>query len=185
MASTLTVTINRDDVHTIAPATATFEATGDFVVELQNEGQATHVHLHLDDELAEIASIDGSNNRFVEAGKSATVPVSVTGGDRPVTGHLKIVTGYGAETAYVDVDIVTPTERRETVSVDENLSVKQPSPDPPKRRISAGTLGIVILAILALILAGGAILFIDEPVVMGAAGLVVVVVLGGLLFSLR
>lgn len=185
MARTLAVVINREGVHHIEPETGGFEAGDDFSIELRNEGQATHVHLHLDDDLAEVASLGGNTNLFVEAGKERIVPVSIDADERPVTGRLKVVTGYGAETTYIEVTVIPKEEPRETVAVDEELSVKQPREEPATPIVSATTVGVVLLAVLAVAVAAGALFLTDDPLVMGAVGIVVLAVLVGLGFTVR
>lgn len=175
---TLTVAINRDDVHAIAPETTRFETAGDFSVELDNGGQATHVHLHLDDELATVARIRDGNNHFVEAEKSVLVPVTVEDGRRPVTGRMKLVTGYGAETRYVEVSVIEEEEPDTGVRVDESLGVKRaPEPAPTSPGISVGTVALVALALLALVLAGGVALLAGGPAVAVGAAVVLLAVI--------
>jgi hypothetical protein len=110
--------INRTAIHSLE-VPESFDTEGSFVVELRNEGEATHVHLHLDDVLSEVASLDAGNH-YVAGDSSREVRVQVSPGGEPIRGKLKVVTAYGAETRYVDVT-VEPT-RKGSVAVDPGLS---------------------------------------------------------------
>lgn len=172
MPRSFDIVINRDAVHTIEPAVSTYDTVGDFSIVLDNEGQATHVHLHLDDDLARIATLPNGNNYFVEAGKSRTVPVSVGPGHRPVTGRVKVVTGYGAETKYVDISVVDEVDPPRSVAVDERLSVKQPRTESTSSPVITGTTAVgalvllaIGLAIAAMLIAGSAAVFLGAAVV--------------------
>ena len=110
--------INRTAIHSLE-VPESFDTEGSFVVELRNEGEATHVHLHLDDVLSEVASLDAGNH-YVAGDSSREVRVQVSPGGEPIRGKLKVVTAYGAETRYVDVS-VEPT-RKGSVAVDPGLS---------------------------------------------------------------
>ncbi|MFW6382936.1 MAG: DUF7524 family protein [Haloferacaceae archaeon] len=121
MSESLSVSLNDERLHDIRTAAA-FEATDSFPILLKNGDAPVHVHLHLDDALSEVASIP-ANNHFVNADTTRQVDVEVAEGPRPVEGRLKIVTGHGAETAYVDVSVVEPDETADAVDVDETLGV--------------------------------------------------------------
>lgn len=125
MTESLRVELNGDGLHAI-DAPPSFSAAGEFYVVLENAGQAVHVHLHLDDDLSGVARLDGGNH-YVEGGDSQHVHVEASPGPEPVTGKLKIATGYGAETAYIDVRIEPTPESKPGIDVDEELS------KPPKR----------------------------------------------------
>ena len=118
MTDRLVAHINRTAIHSLE-VPESFDADGSFVVELRNEGEATHVHLHLDDALSEVASLDAGNH-YVAGDSSRAVRVNVSPGGEPVRGKLKVVTAYGAETRYVDVT-VEPTGKG-SVAVDPDLS---------------------------------------------------------------
>lgn len=123
MSETLPVYVNRASLHSLE-VPERFETDGSFDVQLINHGEPIHVHLHLDDRLSDIASVDAPNHH-VDRESQRPVRVNV---HRPgsVFGKLKIVTSYGAETRYVDIDLVEPSEPEETVQVDESLSKPQP-----------------------------------------------------------
>ena len=127
MSESLSVDLNEERLHDIRTP-ATFETTDSFPILLKNGDAPVHVHLHLDDALSRVATIP-ANNHYVAADTTRQVTVEVHDGPRPVEGRLKIVTGHGAETDYVDVDVVEPDDRADAVAVDEALSA-------PRRRRS-------------------------------------------------
>lgn len=126
MSQTLPVRINRETPHDIDLDATDFESTGGFELAIENRGEASHVHVHLDDTLSRVAALEGTNH-FVEAEQTQRITVTVRDGPRPVTGKLKIVTGYGAEAAYVDVTIREPVEPERSVTVDEDLAKPNPA----------------------------------------------------------
>jgi hypothetical protein len=109
---TLPVRLNRESLHSLDVPNG-IETDGSFDVLLANHGEAVHVHLHLDDSLSRMATID-ANNHYVQAESERPVRVTV---DHPAEGHgkLKVVTGYGATTRYVDVDLTEPDESEGSV----------------------------------------------------------------------
>lgn len=147
----LAVTLNRDGPHSIEVASPSFEATDSFDIVLDNRGEALHVHLHLDDDLADVASI-ATGNHYVQQGAIRRVRVTVEDGPRPVKGRLEVVTGYGAEREYIDVAIRSPEEVTPKVRVDESLS--KPTPTVEREPVvDTDTLPVVALAAVALLLA--------------------------------
>lgn len=116
-SETLTVHLNRGDIHAIE-APASFASSDSFIIELDNHGEASHVHLRLDEALSGVASLPASNH-YVRPGAVARVPVSVddTG---PVGGILTVATAYGSESEGIEVT-VEPTAGRERVEIDESL----------------------------------------------------------------
>jgi hypothetical protein len=97
-----------------------FESTGSFDVELENHGEAVHVHLHLDDALSEVASIEAINHHL-RPGAVRYVPVAVHDDERSVTGRLKVAAAYGAETRYVDLSLQAVEPTKPPVEVDAAL----------------------------------------------------------------
>lgn len=197
MVQTLPVEINRRSVHSIEPGVRQFETSESFTVELTNYGSATHVHLNVDDGLADAVSFDGGNH-FVEAGHTLRIEASVDQRSRPVSGRLKIVTGYGAETAVIDISVVPPEETPEKapVEVDERLAKPQPrSRERPSRQTGtrSGTeTGLPTRAIAAGALVALALLFVvvgalvaGNPAVILGVGIVLLAVAGAaaLLYS--
>ncbi|MCL7417859.1 MAG: hypothetical protein M8354_08480 [Halalkalicoccus sp.] len=182
MVRTLPVDINRRSVHSIEPRLREFETSESFAIELTNHGSATHVHLNVDDGLADAISLDGGNH-FVEAGRTRRIEATVDQRSRPVSGRLKIVTGYGAETAVIDVSLIPPEEtpEKEPVEVDERLSKPQPRQrDPPAQQpetgISARALAAGALVVLALLFVVIGSLIAGNPAVILGVGIVLVAI---------
>jgi hypothetical protein len=161
VARTLSVDVNRRSVHSIEPEVRQFETSERFIVSLTNHGSATHVHINVDDGLANAISLAGGNH-FIEAGRTHRIEASVDHRSRPVSGRLKIVTGYGAETAVIEVSVIPPeaTPEKAPVEVDERLSKPRPySPEQPTqqaktavplRAIAAGALVFLSLSFVVI-----------------------------------
>lgn len=188
MPASLPVELNADRLHDI-DAPDSFVATGSFSVDLDNQGEAVHVHLHLDDTLSRVARL-GANNHFVDAESMRPVQVDVRRLEEPVTGKLKIVTGYGNETAYVEVTVEPTTEQTESVAVDESLSrPRQPEPEPTaidraRAVVEDTTIPVVILAGVAVLLALAVGVLANSTIVLLTAAVVIVGVLAALVFLL-
>jgi hypothetical protein len=137
---TLSVHVSDGELHDIAVETQSFETAGPFNVELVNHGRAVHVHLNLVEGLERGATLDATNH-FVETETVRTVGVDVVEEALPAGGKVKIVTGYGAETTYVDVTVREAEDRDDTVDIDETLA-EPPNADaaPADREISVGSL---------------------------------------------
>jgi hypothetical protein len=181
---TLPVHLNREELHAVEVPDA-FETSDSFDVGLVNHGTSVHVHLHLDDALSEVASLDASNH-FIDGETQRAAHVSVNGSG-PVTGKLKIASAYGAQTRYVDVRITEPEETESTVEVDESLSKPQPTTTDIGSSGESGTglldspeLVVLVLGALALLVAVVAAVVIDQMVVLLGA----LVVLAGVLAAL-
>ena len=132
----LSVDLNRDGLHRIAAPSA-FETDGPFEIWLRNHGEAIHVHLNLDEELSTVASLDESNH-YVAPYSRRAVEIETERIDTAVTGRLKIVTSYGAESAYTTVTVSPPGTVTERVVVDERLAKPQrsdPEPSTPRERL--------------------------------------------------
>lgn len=115
--TTLTVHLNRTDLHSIE-APESFASADSFVVELDNHGEGTHVHLRLGDAFSGTASIPSSNH-YVRPGATTRIPVSVTD-PGPTGGTLTIATAYGSETETVDLTI-EPNAGKRRVKIDDSL----------------------------------------------------------------
>jgi hypothetical protein len=164
----LPVHVSREEIHSL-DVPASFETGESFDVVFLNHGESVHVHLHLDDTLSEFAHIDASNH-FVEGGSERAVRVYVEADvvpDERVLGKLKLVTGYGARTRWVDIELVSPDEGTSDVRVDESLA-KPPAPETPETgRSILGRPEVPVLGLgaLALVVAGLAVVLVGEPVV--------------------
>jgi hypothetical protein len=153
---TLAADVNRSGVQTLSVPEA-FETDDSFTVELRNHGEATHVHLHLDDALSRVADLDAGNH-YVEGDSTRPVRVSVREAvTEPVRGKLKVVTGYGAETHFVDVT-VTPT-RIQPVDVDPELSKPKAKKNDRGGREFALDLSTLVRALPAVVLSVVAVVF--------------------------
>ncbi|WP_276272378.1 DUF7524 family protein [Haloarcula litorea] len=183
MPDSLPVHVNRRELHGLEVPDA-FETSDSFDVVLTNHGESTHVHLHLDDSLSDVAALDATNHH-VEGGGERRVRVRLTD-DGTARGNLKVVTAYGATTRYVDVRVTEPERRDEPVEVDESLAQPQPKPDPEPDPPLAGSPNLPVLGVgvLALVLALGAALLLRDFLVTVAALLVAVGVLGALAAAL-
>jgi len=131
-----------------------YEATGGFDVRLVNHGEPTHVHLHLDDSLSEIAALEAPNH-YVKGGSERLVRVTVSG-EGAARGSLKVVTAHGAKTRYVNVILTEPEPDEGTVEVGEELAEPQPKPAADSASMSAGKqlpiLAVGVVALFAVVL---------------------------------
>ncbi len=175
------VHVNREQLHALEVPDR-YEADGSFDVAVINHGQSVHVHLHLDDDLSEIATVEASNH-FVDGESQRIVHVAVDG-EGEATGTLKVAAAYGAETRYVTVHITEPEEENRTVEVDESLS--EPQPREPESGGDGGALAaaagkpevlVLALGLVALAAAVAIAIVIDDVVVVGGALAVLVGVL--------
>lgn len=147
MSDTLIVHVNRDHLHSLE-VPETLEVTGGFDVRLINHGEATHVHLHLDDSVSQLASIDAPNHHLKQhSERRIGVTVSEPGHAR---GTLKIVTGYGATTRYVDLTVAEPEPVEQSVEVADELTTPKPIADDGDeplldRTTAAGGIGLTVV----------------------------------------
>ncbi|MGM0372248.1 MAG: DUF7524 family protein [Halobacteriota archaeon] len=158
----LTVYLNRDGMNTVETDERTVRATQSMALLLENHGKPTHIHFHPDDDLAALGSIT-EHHVFVPKGEWRRVELQFME-TAAGTGRLEITAGYGQEKTTVDVE-VTPTEApdatessSESVVQTESEAATEPSPD--------GSL-----------LAGLDTERLGNPVVLGAAGAFLLVVL--------
>jgi len=180
--SQLTVSLNNDGLHSIA-APETFETSEPFDVVLDNDGEAVHVHLNLDETLSAVADIR-ANNHYVEPTGSRPVGVDVDPRTAAVTGRLKIATGYGSEVAYTRITVQPPEADPTHVTVDESLATPQreaPTEPTAAERIGAalaeegGSGLLVTFGLVAVLVAIVVAATLDSGVVIAGA---VVVLLG-------
>jgi hypothetical protein len=179
----LPVHVSRDELHSL-DVPASFEAEGPFDVVLVNHDEAVHVHLYLDDALSEVASIDASNH-YIDGESRRAVRVHVDTAalpDQPVPGKLKLASGYGAHTRWVDVELSPPDDGTSEVEIDESLA-SPPAPDSGGSgssllaRPELPVLGLGVLALAAAAFAAAVLG--DTLVVLGALA-----VLAGVLVAL-
>ena len=190
MTESLRVELNAEGLHAI-DAPPSFSAAGEFYVVLENSGEAVHVHLHLDDDLSNVARLDAGNH-YVEGGDSQHVHVATSPGPEPVTGKLKIVTGYGAETAYIDVTVNPTPDSAPGIDVDEELSrppKREPEPSLAEELADAlparATLPLAALLLLVLVVAGVVVSVVQNTLVVLSVGVVLGAVVVAVFFVLR
>jgi len=142
---------------------SSFETDGPFEVRLRNHGEAIHVHLNLDDELSAAARL-AETNHYVEPYSQRSVPIETRAVSTPVTGRLKVVTGYGTKSTYSTVRLSPPGTVSDHVIVDESLATPQrrePEPPTPLEQLAAlapraiSLPGVAVIAVLiAIVLLG-------------------------------
>jgi hypothetical protein len=173
VADTLAVHLNRDRPHSVE-SPPDFETDGAFAVELRNHGSPSHVHLRLDDDLAAVASLDATNY-YVEDSRSVAVSV----GDEysaAVSGHVEVVTGYGAEATAIPVSLLPPGSLG--VSVEESLSTPaEPDSDPPADRTR--TLAVGGLAVVAVLLSAVLLVTVEGTTALALGALALLLAAGG------
>ncbi|QLK25576.1 hypothetical protein HYG81_16055 [Natrinema zhouii] len=179
----VTVHVNRGSAEALEPSSTSLETNGSFLLSLQGHESPAHVHCRLTGDLERIASIE-EPNYFVERDGVTTVPIAVNTDviDRPVDGHLEVVTGYGSESISIAVTVVPGPA---AVDVDESLAEparSEPEPtalEQASERIPAlsglepGTIAVLALGIVAVGIAALTAASIGSPVV--TAGLAMVV----------
>ena len=188
VSGTLAVHLNRADLHSVELPDS-FASSDSFVVELDNHGEATHVHLRLDDALSEIAAIPTSNH-YVRPGATVRVPVRVHESG-PVTGVLTVATAYGSQSEEVEIT-VEPTAGKRRVEIDESLIERSDdsigsgrTPTQPTR--TTGTPGgldrsTLLGATALIVLVGIALLFVEGVALyIGAIAVLVGLVVAGYL----
>ncbi len=169
MTDELPVHVSRRELHSLG-VPATFETHGPFDVVFVNHGEPVHVHLHLDDALSEVASL-GASNHYVEGESRRAVRVAVDSDalpDEPMLGKLKLVSGYGAHTRWVDVELSAPPDEPTEVEVGESLA------SPPAREtaesgpsvLARPELPVLGLGVLALGVAAYAAVALEQTLVL-------------------
>ncbi len=180
MPDELPVHVSRDEVHGI-DVPPSFSPDGSFDVVFINHGRSVHVHLHLDDTLSTVASIDASNH-YVEGESQRAVRVSVDVDALPedgIEGKLKVVAAYGAQTRWVDIRLSPPAREEASVEVDESLAEPQPrEEEPPESPLFSPELVVAVLAGVALLIALLAVVFIQDAIVVVGALAVLAGVVG-------
>ncbi len=180
MPDELPVHINREELHSLE-VPATFEADGSFDVRLVNHGESLHVHLHLDDSLSEAAAVDAVNH-YVEGSSQRFVRVDVDtdrlDGDRTV-GKLKVASGYGATTRWIDVELSEPRPEEDSMDIDESLAKPQPT-EPDSLVLGSPEIPVLVLGAVALLVAALAVFLVESTVILAGS----IVVLAGVLAAL-
>lgn len=183
MSDELAVHISRDELHALE-IPDTFETDTSFDVVLVNHGPSLHVHLHLDDDLSTVATIDAGNH-YVEGESQRVVHVDVDPGHIPADGmfgKLKVVSAYGSETRWIDVQLTKPAEQTSSVEVDESLAEPQPREPEPRSQSPVDRPALPVLALggVALVVALLVAVVIQQTLVTVGA----LAVVGGVLVAL-
>jgi len=179
----LPVHISRTELHSL-DVPASIEAHGPFDVVFVNHAEAAHVHVHLDDALSEVATIEASNH-YVNGESRRAVRVHVDEAAlpaEPILGKLKIASGYGARTRWVDVELSSPPEEESAVEIDESLT-RPPAPeseDSGSSLLVRPELLVLALGVVALAVALVAALVLEQTAVLVGA----LAVLGGVFVAL-
>ncbi len=181
MTDSLDVAVNRQGLHTLE-VDDRFEADGPFVVELTNHGEATHVHLHLDDDLSAVAGLEASNH-YVESGRSRRVRVQALQPDEwpadVVRGKLKVVVAHGNTRQFVDV-VFDRTTDDDPVEIDPELVASGSGSSSGSGSGSAAgsetstlqLIPVAALGLVAVLLAAGALLGTEVDFALGGFAVV-------------
>lgn len=104
----VTVYLNRDGLNTVEAEERSVQVSRSLSIVIENHGKPTHVHLHPDDDLATLGTIEDPN-WFIPAGEWRDVELTVS---EAATGHgrLEIAAGYGQEEEAINVDVTTPDD---------------------------------------------------------------------------
>jgi len=177
------VHVSRTELHSL-DVPASIEVHGPFDVVFVNHAQPVHVHLHLDDDLSAIATIEASNH-YVDGDSRRAVRVHVDEAalpEEPILGKLKIASGYGARTRWVDIELSAPPEETSEVEVDESLA-RPPAPEPEESSpslLARPEIPVLALGAVALVVALVAALALDHTAVLVGS----LAVLGGVIVAL-
>lgn len=138
----------------------------DFAIEVVNGGKPAHVHLNVDDDLLAILDVE-TGNHFVPRENTLRFPVQVGEGRRPVRGKLKVSTGYGSESRFIELR-VTERSDDDQVTVDETLaepSDRSRDPDVASSLVGdLGAVGAVAAAVVVLLAAAALVGSITSPI---------------------
>ncbi|AWB26384.1 DUF7524 family protein [Halococcoides cellulosivorans] len=135
MTETLPVQISRDGLHELS-VPAEIRVTGAFDIGVTNHGESVHLHVHLEDALADVASVPATNH-FLEADDRRSIPVEMAPPESTFRGKVKLVSAHGSCTRYVDVVVEPPEAAEQTVRVDESLAHPQERPPTPSPAVAA------------------------------------------------
>lgn len=191
----VTVHVNRGAADALEAASRTLETRESFTLLLRGHEMPAHVHCRLGGDLERIASV-GESNYYVEPDAVTAVPVTVNTDaiDRPVDGHLEVLTGYGSESVSIGVTAVPgPPD----VDVDESLAEparSEPEPTALERAVDRftarsgldpATIAVFALGIVAVGIAALTTATIGGPVATAGLGIVVVGVLVALFLLIQ
>lgn len=186
MTQTLPVHISRDSLHSLE-VPASFEAEGSFDIRLINHGGSLHVHLHLDDSLAEVADLDAGNH-YVEGDAERAVRVDVDPEaftEETQFGKLKVASAYGAQTRWIDITVAKPDPESQSVQVDESLATPQPKKEPEPSLLEDRRFPVLALGGVALVIALLTAVLFQEAIVTAGAVIVLAGVIAAVVFLSR
>lgn len=181
MPDELPVHVSREELHSLE-VPESFEATDSFDLQLLNHGESVHLHIHVDDALSAVATVDAGNHH-VERESQRYVRVDIDTDkldDEPLYGKLKVASAYGANTRWIDIKVVEPEESEQTVEVDESLAQPQPSESQETGPLVNPKLLVFGIGAAALLVALTAAVVLQQTVVLLGS----LVVLGGVLVAL-
>jgi hypothetical protein len=169
VTDSLRVNVNRDGLHSIE-VDERFEADGQFAVDMRNHGESSHLHLHLDDDLSQVARLEAANH-YVESGETRSVRVHVKNQREwpadVIRGKLKVVAGHGRETRFVDV-VFDRTTAEEPVDIDPDLAASGSTSSGSGRSAGSSSrsstlrlIPVAVLGVVAVLLAVGALVAAD------------------------
>jgi hypothetical protein len=169
VTDSLRVNVNRDGLHSIE-VDERFEADGQFAVDMRNHGESSHLHLHLDDDLSQVARLEAANH-YVESGETRSVRVQVKNQREwpadVIRGKLKVVAGHGRETRFVDV-VFDRTTAEEPVDIDPDLAASGSTSSGSGRSAGSSSrsstlrlIPVAVLGVVAVLLAVGALVAAD------------------------
>jgi hypothetical protein len=169
VTDSLRVNVNRDGLHSIE-VDERFEADGQFAVDMRNHGESSHLHLHLDDDLSQVARVEAANH-YVESGETRSVRVHVKNQREwpadVIRGKLKVVAGHGRETRFVDV-VFDRTTAEEPVDIDPDLAASGSTSSGSGRSSGSSSrsstlrlIPVAVLGVVAVLLAVGALVAAD------------------------
>jgi len=182
----LPVHISREELHALE-VPASFEATGPFDIRLVNHGKPLHVHLHLDDPLSGVASIDASNH-YVEGKSERRVRVDVDSDrldEESLLGKLKVASAYGAQTRWINVELAAPETDSSAVEVGESLAEPQPREPESGGLLDSPAIPVLALAAVALTVAAATAVLVRNTLVVVGSLVVLAGVLAALVVLLR
>ena len=108
MSESLPVELNGESVHAV-DAPESFTAGGPFHLELSNAGGAVHVHVRVDEGLSPALRLREANH-YVGTGETVRVPVGMVPDHGGATGHLDVVSGYGAQRERIRVTVAADVD---------------------------------------------------------------------------
>lgn len=121
MSESITVHVNRSEHGAIDVDRASIETDRTFDLAVINHGEPVHLHVNPTEAIADALSVEGTN-RYVDAGESTRIPITVAGHVGPLTGNLELATRFGANAAAIEVTLTGGVGDAQRVDVDEQLA---------------------------------------------------------------